>query len=345
MANISSPIYGSVTPAALEHNRIASIKQGKDPHQFPLKNGWDKPAQTDFYKEKPPFQVVSYRETVGPFKIGGVEKPNSFSRDAMEDTHLHISLPLPQGPACLFTVFDGHGNDQTARYLEQHFPKTLTGFLKTVPLENKFENKEAIANALQTACLAMDNSLYILAKTNKEFRFSGSTAVIALAIKNDLFIANLGDARIIRVTADGETERLSYDHKPDLPEETERIHALAGLVSRGRVVGTWSSLAISRAFGDPEFKHPADVYKSWVSPVPFINHVSLTPGDRLVLACDGLWDIIPDDAVAGIIRPEADEEAQAVALAKAAFFGINDARSLACSSDNISVIIANFNQS
>lgn len=44
---------------------------------------------------------------------------------------------------------------------------------------------------------------------------------------------------------------LSVDHKPSRPDEAQRIRDAGGFVINNRVMG---ELAVSRAFGDCEFK-------------------------------------------------------------------------------------------
>jgi serine/threonine protein phosphatase PrpC len=54
------------------------------------------------------------------------------------------------------------------------------------------------------------------------------------------------------------------------------------------------SLAVSRALGDGIFKSPQNKADAdFVSALPFINRHLLTPCDQiLILACDGLWDVM-----------------------------------------------------
>lgn len=61
-----------------------------------------------------------------------------------------------------------------------------------------------------------------------------------------------GDSRIVLLNFDGSPIMLTKDHKPNLPEEADRITAAGGEVVN--VHGIWrvgGTLALSRAFGDP----------------------------------------------------------------------------------------------
>ena len=46
---------------------------------------------------------------------------------------------------------------------------------------------------------------------------------------------------------------LTFKHKPSNPEERKRIEALGGTIVFGRLFG---DLAVSRAFGDRDYKKP-----------------------------------------------------------------------------------------
>jgi len=114
-----------------------------------------------------------------------------------------------------------------------------------------------------------------------------------------MYVANVGDSRAV-IYKDGQVSRISFDHKPDLPEEEvgfshlffkqklaccsvptifpysqKRIRNLGGFVSpNGRVVGM---LAVSRAFGDLDLQ-------PFVSADPYVDVVDIQdPPDFLIM--------------------------------------------------------------
>lgn len=79
---------------------------------------------------------------------------------------------------------------------------------------------------------------------------AGCTAVVAVVVGKDLYVANAGDSRC--VLCHGElTRSLTRDHKPTNPEEEKRINEAGGFVTEGRVNGC---LNLSRAIGDMNYK-------------------------------------------------------------------------------------------
>jgi protein phosphatase 2C len=89
---------------------------------------------------------------------------------------------------------------------------------------------------------------------------------------------------------------LSSDHKPDRPDEQERIEAAGGRVifwEGARVLGV---LAMSRAIGD-------GYLKPYVCSVPEVTVAELADGDEcLILASDGLWDVVSNEAACEVAR-------------------------------------------
>ena len=119
----------------------------------------------------------------------------------------------------------------------------------------------------------------------------------------EIYCANAGDSRTVMCER-GMAVELSKDHKPDLPEERNRIQKAGGEVLEGRVNGM---LALSRAIGDFDYKTvspPKDAQPSW-----FLNNHMVTAYpdvvvrpfhkdvEFMVLACDGIWDCKTSDQV------------------------------------------------
>lgn len=123
---------------------------------------------------------------------------------------------------------------------------------------------------------------------------SGSTAVACLITPSHVYLINCGDSRAI--LASGHRVALgTYDHKPINPNERERIQNAGGSVMIQRVNG---SLAVSRALGDYEYKcvEGRGPCEQLVSPEPEVYVHERTLNDEfVVLACDGIWDVMTND--------------------------------------------------
>lgn len=90
---------------------------------------------------------------------------------------------------------------------------------------------------------------------------------------------------------------LSFDHKPVLAVEKKRIEDAGGCVSMQRVDG---ELAVSRALGDFQYKDPKlPVTDTKVTGNPDMSVVVRTGSEDqfLVLACDGIWDVMSNEDV------------------------------------------------
>eukprot|EP01137_Pigoraptor_chileana_P025448 Opistho-2@94963 len=130
---------------------------------------------------------------------------------------------------------------------------------------------------------------------------SGSTAVCVLIKDKKMFCGNAGDSRCI-ISSAGANIPMSFDHKPVNEGESQRITAAGGFVEFGRVNG---NLALSRAIGDFEFKtNPAmSAQDQIVTVFPDVITRPLTDKEEfLVLACDGIWDVMSNQDVVDFVR-------------------------------------------
>lgn len=154
-------------------------------------------------------------------------------------------------------------------------------------------------NAIELAFEETDKN--IVEVSNKEEWMNGSTGVVALISDHSLYIANVGDSEACLVSeekGDLHAENLTTPHKANDPTEKKRIEDLGGLVFFGRVFG---QLAVSRSFGDSKFKKPL-ANADFVSCLPSVQVHQLNPKHKfLVLACDGLWDVMDHQNVADFI--------------------------------------------
>jgi serine/threonine protein phosphatase PrpC len=222
------------------------------------------------------------------------EDPNYKNRGAMEDMGKCLDKYLNNPDLGLFTLYDGHGGAEIAHYLRKRLPELFAKIL--IPLNNKFETEDLnydIENSINILFNKLDDEI----KLTSESEYMGSTAVMVLVCKEKdyispltsrkvLYCANVGDSRCVLVSNFG-VKRLSYDHKASDVQEINRVNGSGGVIFNGRVFG---QLIITRAFGDHSLK------RYGVIATPHISKHFVSGKDKyLVLASDGVWDVIMDE--------------------------------------------------
>ncbi|XP_072997000.1 probable protein phosphatase 2C 9 [Typha latifolia] len=207
-----------------------------------------------------------------------------------------------------FGVFDGHGCSHVAESCRQRMYGMVAEEVKslgssdTLPqggwkllMEKSFSRMDAEA----VGCCTIDGrprkSNCRCELLTPKCEHVGSTAVVAVVGPTQIVVANCGDSRAV-LSRKGVPIPLSTDHKPDRPDELQRIHAAGGRViywDGARVLGV---LAMSRAIGDGYLK-------------PFvISEPEVTVAERgeedecLILASDGLWDVVTNEMACEIVR-------------------------------------------
>jgi len=262
------------------------------------------PAETP--KEDAPKQYTSIQD------FGLKADRNSRHRRTMEDTHTHVDGFCDNPKWGYFGVYDGHGGKQAAEFVRDNLHLIVAEKIKEI------DDK---AEAFKQAYLECDKKI-----AEAEIKFSGTTVISALIHVDDagvkrIYTANAGDARTV-LARGGKGKRLSLDHKASDPEEVARIQAAGGFVVMNRVNGI---LAVARALGDISMK-------DFVSGEPYTECTEVTPEDtHLILACDGVWDVIEDDEAVELILKYDSCQKAATELLRASL--------KAGSTDNISVMV------
>ena len=188
-------------------------------------------------------------------------------RRTMEDDHDNRIM----GSQAFFGVYDGHGGANAAKYTTKNLYNNFLAEKGTIP--------NRLIQAFEKTDQQIQNSMN-----------DGTTAVAAFINGDKAYIANAGDARAL-IIRNGKIITATKDHKPNDPVEKARIEREDGLVWRGRVGGR---LAVARALGDKGI--------IGVSATPDIYEQTLQNGDIIVLACDGLWDVMTNKQVAQLVH-------------------------------------------
>jgi protein phosphatase 2C family protein 2/3 len=209
----------------------------------------------------------------------------------MEDAHTML-LSVEDDASCqFFAVFDGHGGPRIAEYASKHLHRRLYN-------SHQFKST-SIEEALRHCYLDLDHEMMTSDELTNEL--SGTTAVSVLIKNNKLYCANVGDSRAV-CSVSGHAVPLSHDHKPSNPGEQQRIFSAGGWVEFNRVNG---NLALSRALGDFTFKRnrAKKPEEQIVTAFPELSVYDVsTELEFLVIACDGIWDVLTNNEVIEFCR-------------------------------------------
>jgi len=111
--------------------------------------------------------------------------------------------------------------------------------------------------------------------------------------------ANLGDSAAFLKRGNG-VLKLTRDHKPNLPEEEQRLINSGIKLVKGQ--SRISGLAVSRALGDHFLKQQ----NTGIVGEPFVSpSIRLDSTDEiLIVASDGLWDVMTGEEAMELIKNE-----------------------------------------
>lgn len=219
-------------------------------------------------------------------------------RVSMEDSAVQQHRVGTNSEMNLFGVFDGHGGSFAAQFVAHNLEQRIT---QTHEWQSEDLSPNNLCDALKRAALDVDEEFRNQAAVRSGEDRSGTTAVFGLVTPTHIIIANIGDSRSVLGT-NGNTVPMSFDHKPTNPGEQKRIEEAGGSVTLSRVNG---DLAVSRALGDFSYKQSKhlDACLQQVSPEAEFQVVERSPKDEfLVLACDGIWDVMSNEEVTAYFR-------------------------------------------
>lgn len=250
-------------------------------------------------------------------------------RNTQEDRW--VALPqikdagAPQWASSAFVgLYDGHGGEECANILHEQLHAWILRDPHACTLT---------VSGLQTCFEELDT--YVCDYLLQQGDLSGSTATCVLFQPSSdgttirCLTAHVGDCRLVlSLRGTSEVREITQDHRLTVAAERDRILASGGRVVNNRVNGV---MAITRAFGDLEFKGRLGRLGNSASALalPIPDAVQQNPFQRedenipalltarpdvhefvldahthefLLLACDGLWDVMTSDEAAEIFR-------------------------------------------
>lgn len=216
-----------------------------------------------------------------------------------------------------FGIYDGHGGDHVSTLLSRNLHRYFG------------KNEGSIQEKLQRAFDEVDY------ESQNLWPDEGSTALAVFVDRNDtMHCAWCGDTRAV-LECNGNVCFATKDHKPDRKDEKKRIERAGGKIYKH---GVWrvNGLAVSRSIGDKACKEQG---VGQIIATPEYAHIPLTFENHfLVMATDGLWDVMGNEEVVAIVRQALQQKKSCTNIAVT----LRDLAIEKGSKDNITICIMKF---
>ena len=215
----------------------------------------------------------------------------------------------------IFSVMDGHGvnGHLVSRFTTKYF---TSFFKKNKKMNSSNSSEDQMFYRLKKNDYDVLKRVFRHAERDLEkngeidANFSGTTCVMVFQVGERILCANVGDSRAIMVKG-GKAIPLSIDQKPDDPEESKRIKENGGEIAQYEEDGeksgpfrvwqkgeVYPGIAMSRSIGD------FIASKLGVIPEPkFIEEKIDKDTKFIIVASDGIWEFLDNDAVKNITMP------------------------------------------
>lgn len=295
------------------------------------------------------------------FRIRASVSQHQGGRAYMEDFS-SVSVDPEKQEAC-FAVFDGHGGRDAANFCQRNLWHNIRK-QKQYYSQDEDKLREAVQQGFSDTQADIWNSIekWNKHKSGLYNSTAGTTASVVVIRGNKLVVAHVGDSTTNLCRNEGDmlkTLQITEEHKPNSPIEQARIESHGGRVEkRGSVHRVaWKRvrqphsgpvrrsttfevvpfLAVSRALGNL-WSYDYFTKEYTVSPEPDICIRDLKHGaDRyIVLASDGVWNVMSNEDVTNFVHSHADCEDVARKLIFEALKRWNNRRWRA---DNITAIV------
>ncbi|KAK5579537.1 hypothetical protein RB653_009221 [Dictyostelium firmibasis] len=222
------------------------------------------------------------------------------TRDENQDTFFHKHLKSKK--IRVIGVFDGHGDEGMDASVTTR--DIISNCIEKEIVNSNEESNDFYDKYITNSFLEANEVLLEKGKISGDW---GTTATLAIINENKIRVGWVGDsmAVLFKQSASGKDFtpiQLSIDHKPENPLEKKRIVSTGGRVvyrcgcyrvipnkndyNNDDIMKQRLALNMSRALGHVVLS------KYGVSSTPEFHSESLNPGDYVILASDGLWNVL-----------------------------------------------------
>lgn len=212
----------------------------------------------------------------------------------------------------IFALADGMGGHKKGEVASEIAVKNILAYLKENLLQHNSIKIDYVDDIIKQSYNNVNSIIYNQSLKQEEYRGMGTTLVIAILYKEDLYVANVGDSRCYMLS-NNYLNRISVDHS--VVEELVR----ANIITEEEAIHHPHRNRITRAIGTDEMVI-VDIFK-----------LEINEGNKILLASDGLTGFVDDNIIENIILKDEDVKDLAQEL-------INVANDIS-GKDNISVVL------
>jgi serine/threonine protein phosphatase PrpC len=242
------------------------------------------PAVTSNKQEEP--TVVARGRTRPPLGLkvstktdtGRRRKDNEDNFLSVIGTWRHNGQLQPFG---IFVIADGMGGHANGQDASRIAVETIYQHLSEA-LPSRDTPDDALGVLLQESIQRANQMIY--QQNQKDHADMGCTMTAALVTGHEAHICNVGDSRTYLLNPSAHLLRVTTDHSI-----VESLVA-AGVIQKDDVYTHPKRNQIYRSLGEKEAAE-IDIFRQ-----------PLTPGDKLLLCCDGLWEMVRDPDIEQVLR-------------------------------------------
>ena len=210
--------------------------------------------------------------------IGKVRKNNEdYCKGEIIDTDF--------GSVGIFALADGMGGHNKGEVASKLAVENIIEFLKENLLQSSNIKIDYIDDIIKQAYHNVNNIIYEKSMSSLEFEGMGTTLVIAIIYKNNLYVANVGDSRCYLLNENG-FNKITIDHS--VVEELVK----ANIITEEEAKTHPRRNHITRAIGTDEMVI-VDIFRK-----------KLKPHDKILMATDGLTGYVLDEKIEEILTSD-----------------------------------------
>ena len=183
----------------------------------------------------------------------------------------------------IFALADGMGGHKKGEVASEIAVKNILAYLKENLLQHNSIKIDYVDDIIKQAYNNVNSIIYNQSLKQEEYRGMGTTLVIAILYKEDLYVANVGDSRCYMLS-NNYLNRISVDHS--VVEELVR----ANIITEEEAIHHPHRNRITRAIGTDEMV-VVDIFNKKIS-----------ENDVVLLASDGLTGCVYEEDIENILQ-------------------------------------------